>query len=432
MKTSPNINTVLFDLDETLFDHYYSMKSAITSVRETFPVLTDIDSAILIDLYQKSLQKAYDAYLIKEITYKEKDRQKVKYFFENFSLSIKDEEIDRFLSVYDKAYMGDRRATPGSVETLVRLREHGYKIGIVTNGQEEDQQLKLEAIGIHKLFDTLFTSQLVGYPKPSPEMFNIALSKLSASREETILVGNDIKSDIEGALDYGLKAVLYSPILKDSETLVRSVKVPIIHYMKELLKHLDIQELAFAPVVIPEKDYIAFTGIGIDIVTSPRHCMNISQETVEQLFYEISSCFDSLSDGNALHAVARVCNIMYAIAKEANLIDEEKINVIVPGLPKLLPIKKAAKKVEIETRNYSIAVKNFSSKIYLTNNENWHSDSQILESIILLFQEFLNKLMIDHPRAGIKRLRDIIFKIIKQSDIAIEGVMIYGENIEQA
>lgn len=231
-------NTVLFDLDNTLFDHYYSLKNAIKATRENFG-LTSFNVSQLIDTYNSALQTAYDRYLKKEISYEEKDNEKVRLFFQNLSLPIpRRDGIDAFLSLYDKIYFSDRRATPGAIETLVRLNKHGFKIGVVTNGQTKDQTEKMEAIGIAPLIDAAFISEQIGHSKPSSPLFAAALTGLNTTSEATLLVGDDVESDIKGALANGIDPVLYNPISKDSKIKIASTMVPVIHHMKELLNYL--------------------------------------------------------------------------------------------------------------------------------------------------------------------------------------------------
>mgnify|MGYP001604276379 CR=1 FL=1 len=76
-------STVLFDLDNTLFDHHYSVKKAISKQREPFG-LGSFTASQLTDIYNSSLQVAYDRYLRKEISYEEKDLEKSEAFLSKF------------------------------------------------------------------------------------------------------------------------------------------------------------------------------------------------------------------------------------------------------------------------------------------------------------------------------------------------------------
>lgn len=130
------------------------------------------------------------------------------------------EEVREFHAIYKQIYRENRRATPGSVETPVRLREHGYRLAIITHGQVEDQTAKAEAIGVLHLVDRIFASEEAGYCKPDPRIFQIALDAFCDSPRTTYMVGDSIDSDIKGAFDAGLSAILYSAVTKESQRLL--------------------------------------------------------------------------------------------------------------------------------------------------------------------------------------------------------------------
>lgn len=421
-------NTVLFDLDNTLFDHYHSLRSAMTVNRERFG-LGSFTVGKLIDTYNLSLQTAYDRYLRKEISYEEKDIEKVRLFFQNLSFPIPGEEdINIFLDSYSAVYLRNRRATPGTVETLVRLSEHGFKIGVVTNGQTNDQREKMEAIGIAHLIDATFTSEEVGHPKPSPHLFAAALRGLNTTPESTLLVGDDVKKDIEGALTHGIDAVLYNPVAKESKIDVMDTKVSVIHHMKELLDYLGLAETTFVPSIKLVGDTIHFSGLGIDIVTAPRHCMSLKKETVQECFAEMRQLCLELSERKPIDALTRLKRIMMITAQDASLIDENQVEISFPGL--LDTLQPADRVVPYEERKNSIRVENFSGEILLVPDSNWTPDAKKMEMVLKLFQGFLDKLSIDHPRAGIRLLRDSFHLIAEQAGLDKNNVVIRGEGIE--
>lgn len=121
----------------------------------------------LINQYNIALQQAYDNYLDKIITYKEADIQKIRLFFAALGLSEPSlKEVKEFRARYKAAYRENRRAKRGSIETLARLRERGYRIAIITNGQMEDQAAKAKAIGILHLTDRTSPPRKLGIASP--------------------------------------------------------------------------------------------------------------------------------------------------------------------------------------------------------------------------------------------------------------------------
>lgn len=237
---SIKITTILFDLDETLSDHSYSLEHALTVLRPRYAVFSPHTTAVLMTWYQEALDEAFAEYLAHKITHGENTRHKIRLFFKKMGETLSESQIDSFLELYREAYSQDRRATLGTVKTLEVLREHGYKIGVVTNGQEKIQQTKLAEIKIHHLIDELIVSETVGFSKPAQEIFSVALKKMGSTNEETLMVGDNIQKDIEGAIKSGIQPILFSLNPKESEIMVMSVRVPVIKEMTQLLTYLNI------------------------------------------------------------------------------------------------------------------------------------------------------------------------------------------------
>lgn len=244
MATSSRESAVLFDLDNTLFDHQHSLRSAIRAVRTEYPVLQVREEDELIATYDRCLQNAYNQYLKKEITYEEKDIKKVRLFFGELGMPEPSlEDIENFKQTYQAAYRENRQATSGSVETLIRLRELGYRLAIVTNGQTQDQREKAKAIGVLSLVDFLCTSEEVGAVKPNPRIFRFALDALGADAGLSYMVGDDMRTDIKGALECGLKPILYCPKGGEVKWCASRKDIRVIREMHEILDVLGSKSL---------------------------------------------------------------------------------------------------------------------------------------------------------------------------------------------
>lgn len=244
MESPQTTRVILFDLDNTFFDYPYSVRCAIQVVQRKYSFLAEHNFEHLVETYNTALQTAYDKYLLKEITYKEADSMKVHLFFAALDLPEPSlEEIKEFRAVYQHTYRANRQATPGSLETLTRLHEQGYRIGVVTNGQIGDQTAKVEDIGMRHLVDRILTSEEAGCCKPHPKIFHMALEEFNVSAHETVMVGDNIECDIKGAIDAGLKAVWYSPGMNQSKKLLFGEDVPVIQSMDQLLWHLGVSSI---------------------------------------------------------------------------------------------------------------------------------------------------------------------------------------------
>lgn len=108
--------------------------------------------------------------------------------------TLKSEIIPRFanmLALFDEAR-----------EVLAALRGQGYRIAIVSNGGQQESAAK--QFGIDRYIDAIVGSWHVGFKKPMPEIFRMALTSLEVSPGETVMVGDDWDADIVGAREVGI------------------------------------------------------------------------------------------------------------------------------------------------------------------------------------------------------------------------------------
>lgn len=245
--TQSTTKAIFFDMDNTLFDHDHSMRSGLSAVQQEYTFLQRHQLEDLIKTYHLCLKTAYDEYLERKITYQDTEKRKIELFFAKLGFkSPSVNQIIHFLATYKRAYRGTRRATLESVETLVRLRENNYRIAIVTNGEVDDQTCKAKDIGVFHLVDAVITSEQAGSRKPAHQIFDFALHELQVTPSEALMVGDSAYADIKGALGAKIRAVLYSPAVQSSSTLIGGREIPTIQHMSALLTHLDIRSPAAA------------------------------------------------------------------------------------------------------------------------------------------------------------------------------------------
>ena len=92
-----------------------------------------------------------------------------------------------------------------ALPVMEKLRRHGIKIGLVTNGQRDLD----EFVAHHRLqVDAKVGSKAHGRIKPHPSIFVAALAELGATSAESVMVGDSYEDDIEGARALGLRAIL--------------------------------------------------------------------------------------------------------------------------------------------------------------------------------------------------------------------------------
>jgi len=99
-----------------------------------------------------------------------------------------------------------------SLPTLRALRDRGYRLGLISNTPWGTPEYlwtsQLERFGLDAFFEIKCFSSHVGFRKPDPRIFMIALAKLRVGAERTLFVGNSVEADIIGAHRSGIRSAL--------------------------------------------------------------------------------------------------------------------------------------------------------------------------------------------------------------------------------
>jgi putative hydrolase of the HAD superfamily len=96
---------------------------------------------------------------------------------------------------------------PGAVETLRRLRELGYRLGLITVCSEDIEVLWPET-AFAGLFDAEVFSSRVGLSKPDPRIYLACCEALGVEPHEAVFVGDGANDELEGARRVGMDAIL--------------------------------------------------------------------------------------------------------------------------------------------------------------------------------------------------------------------------------
>lgn len=141
--------------------------------------------------------------------------------------------------------VGDEHTPNAKLEKVPQIDEvlkdlkRRYKLAVVTNtstSREKDIRLALRGIGIEHYFDAVVTSVDIGHEKPDQEIFCEVLRRLRVRPEESVMVGNRIKTDVLGANKLGIVSILFKWNNRYEEQITSSLEKPshIIRSMSQL------------------------------------------------------------------------------------------------------------------------------------------------------------------------------------------------------
>ncbi len=179
---------ILFDADETLFEF-----DAYRGLQQMF-VRYDVDFSKNDFIEYQSLNKPlWDQYQQGAITATQLQHQRFQAWAQRLSQSPAQLNSD-FL-----AAMAEICQPLHGVTNLLNALRGRVKLGIITNGFTELQQVRLERTGFLEHFDLLVISEQVGVAKPHPDIFEHALAAMgSPARDRVLMVGDNPDSDIVG------------------------------------------------------------------------------------------------------------------------------------------------------------------------------------------------------------------------------------------
>ncbi len=226
------ITDIFFDLDHTLWDFDANSKSAFAKLLEKNNLPLSIDE--FCQTY-KPINTAY----WEEYSQGKKSKKEVKFGRLTdtfFSLGIKTDRefINAFAHDYLQFLKKETKLIEGSVEILEYLKDK-YRLHILTNGFIEIQEGKIHNTGLTKYFDQIISSEEIGKQKPHPDVFKYALNKAKTFAHKSIMIGDNFKSDILGAINAGMKVIFFD--LHNQATVDRKI-IPKVNSLPEIREFL--------------------------------------------------------------------------------------------------------------------------------------------------------------------------------------------------
>ena len=200
------MRVVLFDLDDTLFDHQHCSRAGLVAVQATYAGRIGRSIDELESAYHMLLEQWHEKVLDGSISIDEARVERFRSLLSGKQIVATDAESQAAARCYRDAYDAAYRPVPGSIELLQRVKAE-RRIGIVTNHVVSEQVKKIATIGVEPFVDELVVSEEVGVAKPDARVFEAALSRLGGTPDEAVMIGDSWSSDIVGATGLGIRAI---------------------------------------------------------------------------------------------------------------------------------------------------------------------------------------------------------------------------------
>ncbi len=164
---------------------------------------------------RKELKEKYFRYISeieaemkKEEEHPEPDLAKVfRRLFEEKGVTVNDEMIGFFMRMFRSISTKFIRLYDGVIELLEELKKKGKKVYILSNAQTEFTRPEISYLGIEKYFDGILISSEEKCKKPGKNFYNTIMERYHLAAKDSIMIGNDSVSDIEGAYNVGMDSL---------------------------------------------------------------------------------------------------------------------------------------------------------------------------------------------------------------------------------
>ena len=202
---------ILFDLDHTLWDYEANAEETLKDLFARFDLeargvtsfrfFHETFRRVNLDLWDR-----YDRGLIGQDVIRT----------ERFTRVFYDTGIDdvRAAREFSARYLQElplkKNLLPHAREILDYLHPR-YPLTIVTNGFDEIQTTKIASAGIGHYFRQVVTSQRAGNKKPSRKIFEFALQQTGHAPKSAVMIGDNLQTDMAGAIDAGIDTIFYNP-----------------------------------------------------------------------------------------------------------------------------------------------------------------------------------------------------------------------------
>ncbi len=209
----PKYKHLFFDLDHTLWDFDANAKETLTELYSIFDLYKKINTPFS-DFYPKYLfhnevlWNHYHKGLISSDELKWKRMWRTLLDFKIADESLSKELSGKFLEILPTKKI----LFPHTIEILDYLKEKKYVLHLITNGFEKTQWSKLHNSGLNTYFTYVITSEASNSLKPKKEIFDYAMFRAGASLPESIMIGDNLDADIQGAINAGMDSVFVNHI----------------------------------------------------------------------------------------------------------------------------------------------------------------------------------------------------------------------------
>jgi putative hydrolase of the HAD superfamily len=197
-----DIDAVLFDLDDTLLDGDAAWRSGVAAMLRR---CSGVDRSAAFAAWGSAFNAHFDDYLAGRLSLEESRTARVRSWATALSIDIDAGAEPEWFAAYLVGYQAGWKPF-ADVGTTLRKLAH-LKLGVITNGDGQQQRAKIAALDLPVTFDAVVASSEAGCAKPDVRIFRAAAEQLGLATDRCLFVGDREDVDAMGARNAGMHAI---------------------------------------------------------------------------------------------------------------------------------------------------------------------------------------------------------------------------------
>ena len=232
------VTTFIFDVDDTLYDQLEPFRRAFQKHFSRFEDEVKIEE--LYKLSRKYSDEAFESTGYEITNMRKMHIYRISKAFEELGIRISDEEALQFQLDYE-TFQNEIKLIEEFPQIFELLLQRGAKIGIITNGANDNQLRKINQLGLEKWIapENMLVSEGAGVSKPSKEIFEAMERRMGFSKNDVYYIGDNFDNDVIGATAAGWKTIWVN--FRNHEVVNKDVPATyVVDTPEELLRLVDV------------------------------------------------------------------------------------------------------------------------------------------------------------------------------------------------
>ncbi|NBI05837.1 YjjG family noncanonical pyrimidine nucleotidase [Senegalia massiliensis] len=199
-------NIIIFDADMTLFDFEKAEKYALENSISYFNY--EYSEKEHLSMYKTHNKAVWNEFEDGKISAQDLKSERFRRFFKETKIKIDPSEF----SFKYMDFLKESSFLLKGAKELIEEIHSDFRLVIITNGLSKVQNVRIRNSEIANYFEDIIISEEVGFKKPDSEIFKLTLDRINhTEKEDLIIIGDSLKSDIKGGLNFGIDTLWYNP-----------------------------------------------------------------------------------------------------------------------------------------------------------------------------------------------------------------------------